>query len=63
MTARLQVIVLLLFCFFYSENKTSAEDKLHRCSGRQMYKKDVLRLLAEIHFISAEVCKHIHIFI
>lgn len=44
--------------FFSSEMETSDEDKLRRCSGGQLHIKDLLRLLAEIHFINAEVCKH-----
>lgn len=50
------------FCQFDPECGCSEEEScagcLHGCSGSQTHVRDMLRLLAEVYFISAEVCAY-----
>lgn len=54
----------LWFCLVVPECRRSEEDScaesLHSCTGSQTHERDLLRLLAEIHFVSAEVCASKH---
>lgn len=51
-----------LLCHFSPECRCSEEEScaecLHDCSENQTCVRDLLRLLAEIRFIDAEVCAH-----